>query len=267
MVTIEAPRKIGNLNLSVLTTHHHKAFWDESKSAIKDAINQHDHIAVEYYPPEYNKWMQSTPVLGSAVQALDEEKNYLFNEVAGMLQKSKKDVWVLDPAYGGEFVGLRALMHLPPMTFFSGLSVLLAAIGANNFYQKHKESEVTRRDFLKAALLGTGSVLSGLETGHLGYGAIVGPSGTPGLSSILGRVEDDFRENVTAENLITLGKTVPEGKDMLFITTPLHWAREDEYLKHDRRRKIVYAVYNVLFSSEVCKPFFKIRHYPEGVVV
>lgn len=267
MITIEGPRRIGNMNLSTVPTNHLRVHWEDYKGVIKSAISDFDNIAVEYFPPEYTKFVQSTPFLGKAVQELDEEKNYLFNEVAKILRESGKNVWVLDPAYGGEFVGLRTALHFPPMLFLAGLSALSAAIAANDLYQHHKETKLKRRDFLKAFGLGAISVAAGLQTGYLGYGAIVGPSHTPGLSSVLGRIEDDFRENITAENLVTLGKTLPKETDMLFITTPLHRQREEWYLNHDDAREFVYSAYHLLSYFNSCKPFFQIRNYPNGVVV
>lgn len=196
------------------------------------------------------------------IDELDPRDNYLFREVARLCLEQRKDVWVVDPAYNESFIAFRSLLHAP---FIGGL---LAVSGAMiyDFLEQHQHDRFTRKELLRGALSGTIALASTITATGLGIGAVIGPSRVPGLSPVLGKQEDEFRDNLVPENLIRLGNRLPAQTDALFIYPPWHLRNIIYSLDHEDHRVQILRRYGWMERIPIFQPLFQIRHYPGGEV-
>lgn len=247
---MEGPLIINNLQLSVLTIGHTREDWNKYSDIVRKHIDTFPVIIPEYFPPEYSGINEN--FLTKQAKNRYKDKNYLFDEVEAYCRNTKKEVWVVDPAYNVSFMALRAGIFLTEAAGLTGMLIVLKeAI-------KRRQQTLTRRELLEYVKD------FGLATAAFSAGVITPPEILSLMSSqgIIGSfTEDNLRHSVTAQLLKDLSLQVPLKTQALLIYPNDHWENIKEYLNDDEKRRSVLSKIALLKKVPGTKPLFQGRRY------
>lgn len=247
---MEDPLAISNLQLSVLTMGHAREDWNKYSDIVKKHIDAFPVIIPEYFPPEYSGINEN--FLTKQAKNRYEDKNYLFDEVEAYCRNTKKEVWVVDPAYNVSFIALRGGILL---TETAGLAGMLIALRKTI---KRRQQTLTRKEFLEYVKD------SGLAVVAFSAGVITPPeilSLVSGQGFIGSFTEDNLRHIVTAQLLKDLSLRVPPKTQALLIYPNDHWENIKEYLNDDEKRRSVFSKIALLKKVPSTKSLFQGRRY------
>lgn len=254
---LEGPIRINNLDLYVLPVDHWRQDYEKHQKLIETAVSQFPIIIPEYFPPEYQSLLDSqNPILGPMFRSY-RESNYLFEKVASQCLSENKNVWVLDPAYCGEFAALRAFDLGGTVSLMAG-GALMGGLGV------FKKLEGKQIDLTEYSL---GRVFFGASTRReflytlvtlVGFASYAGAFG----KSMVGLdLENDFRIRVVAEQLKLLSSVLPPGSKALLIYPPAHWKSIHGLLSDDKTKEQRLGLHLKLKELPFFKPLFLARNY------
>lgn len=247
---MEGPLKVGNLQLSVLTMGHSRDDWFKYQDTVKKLIDTYPVIIPEYFPPEYSGTNGNR--LTEGVRKTFKDANYLFDEVEAYCRNSKKEVWIVDPAYNTSFMVLRGGMFLAETVgLFEGLGALGSTV-------KRRNSTFTRRNFLEHAK-DFGLAAATFSIGVFTPPEILSLSSSQGIVGKL--VERHLRYILIASLLKDLSAQVPPKTQGLLIYPNIHWESIKKYLENDGERRSGLSKIAWLKNVPGANYLFQGRHY------
>jgi hypothetical protein len=255
---LDRPIRYKEVEFTGLITEHDQSTLLRFGPQIAAATRLFNYVVPEYFPPEY-----SGNDLGDEMgrELGGDWNNPLFRFLAKQFANYRQNVWVLDPAYNGDYGIFRAETSL-------GISVPIGLMACKNLKQGYTSkpmdlaprlTDMKRRRFIKVASIMVG--FPSLE-GYL----------DDGIGSI-GEIEDCMREAVAAEHLKHLTDTgrFPAGAKVVIVTRQAHWAGASQHIGIKKffeddalRAKVMRACAPVLAEIPALA---KARHYPKGVYV
>ncbi len=257
---LEGPLTLGKLKLYTLSTEHTAQDWQANQALITQIIQKVDLVIPEYFPPEYRYWLKTTnPIMQLAVDAYA-KANVLFDEVEKLCVQENKELWVVDPAYGSEFVLLRSTLQEPEAlaetaAIWYWLRRRLGPIAEGN------SLTIFRRRFIIAlgTFLGINTLMWLLKPDLVISQLTSAVDNVRPVPSTL--LEQDLRRVVIAEQLWQLGQRLPSTKQAVTIYPEAHLKIIRYYLTHQRERRIRLQLYQKVFDGGVFSPLFAARNY------
>lgn len=222
-------RSLYGRTVSLLGCRHTKEFFDEYQSYFKQALQQTDALIMEQ---SFN---------------LDFWEAEFFGKLGRIANQRRIPVYIVDP--------LSEQMGVTDIHLFAPAALLVGATSANIAQQAVKRT-LTRRSFLRNALLGLGglSLAAGSLGGLIARGALDDEALQQyGIDDVLAYGATDFRNIQIAEGLERISRDVPGLQSLLSIHGAAHYETVDAYLiaPELRLKSALYPLYAAIGDTRI----------------